>query len=120
MHEIAIATRIVAQAVAVASAAGAPAVRSVCVRVGALAGLDPEALRFAYQFAAADTLLAAATLTIEHVPVQVACPACGQITTLVDLTRFRCATCGAPAGEIRQGRELALVSLEVDDDAACH
>ena len=115
MHEISLASRLVAQAEAAARDAGAVEVRSVRVRLGALAGVDPESLRFAYGIAVSDTVLAGASLEIEHLPVLVACPACGQITTLKDSQSFRCAACGTPTGDIRQGRELELVSLEVVD-----
>jgi hydrogenase nickel incorporation protein HypA/HybF len=118
MHEISLVSRLVRQAEAAARAQGAYTVCSMRVRMGALSGMEPNAFRAAYAIVAKDTLLADAALEIEHVPVQVACPACGQVTELTDPYRLRCAACGASAGEIRQGRELELVSVEVADDTS--
>ncbi|HWG84499.1 MAG TPA: hydrogenase maturation nickel metallochaperone HypA, partial [Deinococcales bacterium] len=76
MHEVGIAESIVSIAEAHARHAGASRVERIAVRVGALSGVVPDALEFAFTVARQDTLAAGATLEIETVPVSARCPDC--------------------------------------------
>jgi hydrogenase nickel incorporation protein HypA/HybF len=113
MHELSIACNLVEIA---AGAAGNVRVQAVHVRLGALSGVVPEALLFSYDLAAAGTPLEGSRLIIEALPVIVHCPACDHTTTLDSIQAFRCAHCGAPTADIRQGKELDIVALEVADE----
>lgn len=113
MHELSIAYNLIEIA---AAEAGNRHVEAVNLRIGALSGVVKEALLFAYEIAAAGTPLAGSRLQIEEVPVEVYCAACGHTTSLDSLQAFRCAHCGAPTADIRQGKELEIVSLEVADE----
>jgi len=90
-------------------------VRSIRLQVGALAGVTIDALLFSYDLATEGTALAGSRLEIEKLPVEVYCPACDAIGTLDGIQSFRCPTCGTLTGDIRQGRELEIVSVEFDD-----
>jgi hydrogenase nickel incorporation protein HypA/HybF len=48
------------------------------------------------------------------VPVVVFCPECQALRPLSSLQDFTCAECGTPTPDIRQGKELELVALEVE------
>lgn len=107
MHELSIAHAVVAT---VAEAAGERRVAEVRVRIGALAGVVPDALRFAFDVAAEGTVCAGAALVVDEVPVTVWCEPCGAERTLVGALRFRCPVCDEPSADVRGGRDLQLVS----------
>ena len=73
MHELSIAYSLVEIADEAARKAGAASVRTVHLRLGAMAGVVEDALRFSFPIAAGDTLVAGAELAIEPVAVQVFC-----------------------------------------------
>lgn len=116
MHELSIAHNLVETASRAATEAGVQRVAAVHLRLGALAGVVREALLFSYDIAAQDTLLAGSRLEIEEVPAAIYCPTCAVTVPLDTIQSFRCPICGQPSADIRQGRELELVSLEVADE----
>ena len=113
MHELSIALSLVDLAQEEAERHGGR-VSAVHVRLGALSGVVKEALLSSYEMACAETPLEGSTLVIEEVPVVVFCPECRALRTLSRLQAFACAECGTPAPDIRQGKELELVALEVE------
>lgn len=89
-------------------------VRAVHVRLGALAGVESEALLASYELACADTPLEGSRLVIERIPAVVYCPRCDAERPLPGIQWFRCPECGALTPEVRRGTELELVALEVE------
>lgn len=90
-------------------------VRSLQLRIGALSCVHRDALMFSFELAALGTRLDGATLEIESVPVAIYCEACEQVIQLEGIQSFRCPRCGTPSGDIRAGRELDLVAIELSD-----
>lgn len=115
MHELSIAHNLVEIAARAAENAGVRHVEAVYLRLGALSGVVKDALLFAYEVAAAGTPLAGSRLEIEDVPVSLYCPTCDVTSTLPGIQLFQCPLCGTPSGDIRQGREIELVSLEAGE-----
>ena len=72
------------------------------------------ALEFSFEIAPADTLLAGSTLVAKELPVQVYCAVCAQEVELQSVQRFRCPQCDTPSGDICQGRELEVASIELE------
>lgn len=118
MHELSVATALVAQAERAARAAGAERVVAVRLRLGRLSGLVPESLVFGFEIAATGTALEGARLEVERVEPVIWCPRCEAEVTLASPTRFRCPRCDTPSADVRAGRELELRSLEVADPVA--
>jgi hydrogenase nickel incorporation protein HypA/HybF len=116
MHELSIAISLIEAAQEEALKHHAAGVTAVHLRLGALAGVEREALLFSYGLAAEGTPLQGSELIIEEVPVLVFCSACRERRPIRSLQSFCCATCGAPATEIVQGRELEVVALEIDQE----
>lgn len=117
MHELSIALALVETATNAADRASeSGAIAAVSVRIGSLSSVVPEALASAWTVAAEGTRCARAELCIERVAGRVWCRSCGIETELSDPPRFRCGRCGSPAGDVRAGWELELVSLEVDSN----
>lgn len=114
MHELSLAQGIVEQSVEAAQRAGAAKVLSVRIKVGALAGVESGALQFCYEAASQGTLLEGSRLDILDVPLVVWCAHCLKEVELAGVQSFRCPTCGTLCGEIRQGRELQVESVEIE------
>lgn len=111
MHELSIALSMIEQVEEEAAKRGG-SVEAVHVRLGALSGVDVQALRFAYDLAREGTRLAAARLEIEFVPLLVYCPRCGR-TRAPAPHRIACPFCVTPEQQILQGKELEVRGFEI-------
>jgi hydrogenase nickel incorporation protein HypA/HybF len=96
-----------------AAQAGATRVYVVRLRIGALSGVVPEALQFAFEALASGTPAEGGQLAIERVPARFWCADCAREFQSDDLFA-ECPVCHKPSGELRAGREMELASLEVD------
>jgi hydrogenase nickel incorporation protein HypA/HybF len=112
MHELSIAASLVETAVRSAEANGARKVVGLTVRLGALSGVEPEALSFCFPIAARETVCEGAELRLEIVPASGTCGACGSREEVRDLLA-PCGSCGEWPLRIEGGREMRLESLEV-------
>ena len=112
MHELSLMEQTLAIAVTHAQRAGAQRIHLLTMRVGALSGVVPDALRFAFEVLSRGTMADGAELRIEPVPIIAHCAPCGREFETADLLGA-CPRCGEPATQVRQGRELELGSLEV-------
>lgn len=97
------------------AAAGGGCVEVVRLRIGQLAGVHEMALRFAFEQAREGTVADQASLSITDLPVAVFCPDCQQVLELPTITPLACPACGRPTGDIRQGQELELESIELTE-----
>ena len=91
---------------------GAQHIHRLQLRVGALSGVVPEALEFAFDLVTAGTIAAGATLELETLPALCYCSTCQAEFQPPDWI-YECPRCHQFTAEVRQGRELELVSLEV-------
>ena len=112
MHELAICQALLEEVARVAHARQAERVTSVRVRCGALAGVEPELLKRAYEVARTGTLAEEATLTIEESPVRVRCRRCAN-ESAAQPQRLICGVCGDWRTEMVAGDELLLMSVEL-------
>ncbi|MFM7108844.1 MAG: hydrogenase maturation nickel metallochaperone HypA [Planctomycetaceae bacterium] len=115
MHELSIAARVVEQAAERCRAEGGHRVAAVTLRIGRLACVGTDALRFAFEHLRAGTPLDGAALRIVEVPVRIWCRACAAEAELPGIQSLACPACGTPAGDLRAGRELDLDSIEILD-----
>lgn len=120
MHEMSIAQCLVDSACEAAASEDTERVTRLVARIGALAGVVEQALRFSFEVASEGTRCEGALLKIDVVPVTVFCPRCEASRELAELWCFVCPTCGAPTPEVLTGRELELVSVEVETHATAH
>lgn len=116
MHELSIAYELVTLAEASARAAHASRVLAVHLKLGVFAGVETDALRFGYESATRDTLLAGSRLLIEEAPLVIFCPGCAQEAQLASIQHLVCPRCGNPTADIRQGREVELRSIEIAEE----
>jgi len=114
VHELSIAHGIVETVSESAQAANAKKVIATYLRVGALSGVVKDALLFSFDLAAQDTVLEGSKLIVEELPVAIFCASCQAIRELPGVQSFRCPVCHSPSGDIRQGRELEVRSIEIE------
>ncbi len=83
------------------------------LRIGALSGVVPEALQFAFEALVPGTAAEHAELAIEDVPARFWCGKCRAEFTAEEMFAD-CPQCHTPSTELRAGRELEVASLEID------
>jgi hydrogenase nickel incorporation protein HypA/HybF len=106
MHELAITQGVVE---AVTERTGSAPVARVRVRVGRLAGVVPDAMRFCFELVTAGTPLEGAVLEFEQPEGRGRCRTCGDHLALADLILL--CDCGSADIEVLAGRELAVASV---------
>lgn len=85
----------------------------VHVKVGRMTAVVPDVLGFMWRAISEGTALDGVELVTEEVPIRARCRGCGTEHECVDIG-FSCGTCGSRDVEVTSGRELHLVSLEVE------
>jgi len=118
MHEMGIANSIL-EAIAT-EARRRPGSRpvKVGVRIGELAGVDPEALEFAFDALTLDTEMQGLELDIEFRAPRARCRDCGREYEIHNYELI-CPGCGSANGECISGDELEFAYLEVEEDEPC-
>jgi hydrogenase nickel incorporation protein HypA/HybF len=111
MHELAVSQGILSLVCECGRREGFRRVTRVVVEVGAAAAVEPEALAFCFDVAAAHTMASAAELVIERVALAAACEACGAEFNLPHLAAA-CPHCGAYGARLLRGRELRVKSID--------
>ena len=115
MHELSIVSSIVDTVTESLAAYRGARVLEVRLRVGALASVVEDSLQFCYGIAAEGTALEGSRLVVKTLPVVMHCEPCGQDVELKSLQSFRCPRCGEPCFDLRQGRELEIEAIEIDE-----
>lgn len=115
MHELSIVSSIVDTVTESVAVYPGARVKEVRLRVGALASVVVESLEFCWGIATEGTALEGAALRVETLPVVVWCERCGREVALDGVQSFRCPVCGESAMDLRQGRELEIESIEIDE-----
>src|SRR4051794_5437317 len=116
MHELSIASAIVATA---ERHAGGCAVTEVRVRVGRLRQVVPDSLEFCFGMVARGSVCDGARLELEVVPAVLRCAACGEGGGPA-APPFRCPACGGGEVAAVRGEELEVVSIAVEqEEEAC-
>ena len=87
-------------------------VRAVNMRIGTMAGVVCDSLEFSFQALTAGTPLAAASLSIDHIPFQIHCSSCDK--TLPSQFGFSsCPSCSGTDTKVVSGMELQVVSIDL-------
>jgi hydrogenase nickel incorporation protein HypA/HybF len=115
MHELSLVTSIVETVTESLAAYPGARVKEVRLRVGALASVIPESLEFCWGIVSEGTALEGSRLAVNLLPVVVHCEPCAEDAELDGVQSFRCPRCGELCGDIRQGRELEIDSIEIDE-----
>ena len=116
MHEMGIALQIAEIATAsIPKDVGDVRVEKINLKIGKLAAVVPDSLRFCFDVAIIDTPLAGAELAIEELPVVARCKDCDTQWT-ISQPAFTCENCNSGSLEILSGRELDIESIEIAEE----
>ena len=88
-------------------------VHRVCLEIGALASVEPEALRFNFDVVTQGTLAEGSRLEIVVVPAQAWCLPCGGKVSIRQYFDV-CPQCGSHQLQVIEGEELRIQQLEVE------
>ncbi len=112
MHEYSLVQSLVTRVEQEAAKRGALAVHRLSVRVGELAGVDPELFRTAYETFRAGTICENAPLDVKHVAATWSCPRCKR--PIDKGAVLRCPACDVPA-QLDDGSDaLTLDGIEME------
>ena len=115
MHELSIVASVVDSVTDTLRAYPGARVQEVRLRIGALASVVVESLEFCWGLATEGTALEGSRLVVKTVPVVMHCEPCGADVELEGVQSFRCPRCGEPCSDLRQGREMDIDSIEIED-----
>lgn len=115
MHELSIVSSVVDSVTEALTAYPGARIQSVRLRIGALQSVIVESLQFCWGIATQDTPVAGAVLIVDVMPVIAHCSACSATSPLLSLQSFTCPQCGQPVTDLRQGRELEVDSIEIEE-----
>ncbi len=118
MHELSIVQTLIEQVDQEVHRAGARGrVTRLELIVGRLSGVNPDAVRFAFEMLAPGTIVQDAQLHIAEPRATCSCRTCAARTEIDELT-LRCSTCGSDDVSIEGGRDLVLQSIDVEGQGA--
>lgn len=115
MHELSLMAELRDLVLAQVEAHGGGRVVALRLRIGTLAGVEEEALRFAHPLVMAGSCAEGSRLEIETVPACCQCLRCQQ-SFAADAGLCACPRCGTISDQLLQGRELDLVGLELQQE----
>ena len=115
MHEMGIALEIVEVAKSALPAdIESPRVEQINLKVGRLSGVVADYLNFCLEVAVKDTPLEGAVIKIDEIPVVARCRQCEKQWEADDVVSV-CPACRSTDLEILSGRELNVVSLDIEE-----
>ena len=113
MHEMSLMAGMMEIIQSSAAEQGFTKVTRVVLEIGRLSGVEPEAMRFAFDVGTQDSLAEGAELTIEETPGSGQCPACGKVSPL-EAFYDPCPFCATVPMRILAGKEMRIKFLDVD------
>jgi hydrogenase nickel incorporation protein HypA/HybF len=112
MHEMSLCENILGILQDQAASQNFSKVDRICLEVGPLSGVEPEALRFGFDVVTRGSLADGARLDIFEPEATAYCAACDTTAAIKD--RFDpCPSCGSHLLQIKTGEELRIKELEV-------
>jgi hydrogenase nickel incorporation protein HypA/HybF len=117
MHEVSVAQNIIDIVTSEAEKARAEKVTQVVLSIGKLAGIENEALLFAWDIVTKNTLAEGSSLIIEDIGGVAECQNCLHRFETSDYFTL-CEKCGDFRTNIIKGKELQVKSIEIEDGSA--
>jgi hydrogenase nickel incorporation protein HypA/HybF len=113
MHEMALAQGVLDVIEDYAARESFRKVKTIWLEIGALSGVEPEAIAFCFDAVARGSLAEGARLEIVPVGGRGLCPQCGDLVPLT-ARHDACPGCGGYGVVPREGLEMRVKELEVD------
>jgi hydrogenase nickel incorporation protein HypA/HybF len=114
MHELSIVLQVIDMAEKEATKYNAASIAAIELEIGELSGIEMSAFDFAWQQAVRSTMLQHAVKKVHRITGQGWCVECKALFPLHQLYEC-CPTCGAYSMDIRQGKELRVKCLEINE-----
>lgn len=114
MHEMGIASSVLDAVRSESELHNGAKVHKVGVRIGELASVDPEALRFCFEALVSGTDLEPLELDLELCPRRNRCPRCGNVFLVAEF-QFTCPECRFAGTEPVGGDELEFSYMEIEE-----
>lgn len=114
MHEVGIANEILRASSAEVARRPEARLVAVTVRIGVLAGVDADALRFAWEVLSKQSEYAPVRLEIQMVPRRNRCQDCG-CEFVTEMYSEPCPDCASGNSILLSGDEMQLASVEVQE-----
>ena len=114
MHEVSVAQNIVEIVILESEKAKAEKITQVILSIGELAGIENEALLFAWDMVTKNSIAEGSSLVIEDIPGLAECQGCKQQFPTDDYFAV-CDKCGDFKTDIIKGKELQVNSIIIDD-----
>ncbi|WP_065754132.1 hydrogenase maturation nickel metallochaperone HypA [Bradyrhizobium paxllaeri] len=113
MHEMALCEGIVEIVEEEARRRSFSRVKTVCLEIGALSHVAPEAMKFCFAAVAARTIAHGAVIEVVELPGVAWCMACSRSVEIAQ--RYEpCPCCGSFQLQVTAGEEMRVKELEVD------
>lgn len=113
MHEMSIAEGIVDIALHTLHENEGTLIHNITLKVGAMSGVEPSSLLFCFDAVTKETVAEGATLTIEMEPIRGRCLDCDTVFEVENYV-FKCPACGSVVVNMETGRELQVLSIDMD------
>ena len=114
MHEMSIAVSIMEIVEKEMEQHRSSCLKRIRLKIGDMTAVEPESLRFCFSAITEGTKMEGTVLDIEESPLTGRCSACREEFKLDRYFLTACPRCGEKAKELVSGRELDIVSMEVD------
>jgi hydrogenase nickel incorporation protein HypA/HybF len=114
MHERSLVASLLSQVSEALDENGGGLLRTVCVEIGPLAGVERVLVEEAFRELTPGTPAEGANLVVEEVPLTIQCRDCGT-NGAVEHFVFRCRSCGSTRVRVTGGDEFRLMSLNVEE-----
>jgi hydrogenase nickel incorporation protein HypA/HybF len=112
MHEFGIAQGLLSTVLAKADENRATQIDLITLELGMVSGVEEDALQFAFGALSEGTKAQHAQLQINNVPLRCFCEQCQAIFECRPFV-YKCPTCGKASHDVRSGKELNLIAMEV-------
>lgn len=112
MHELSLAESMIKQLDEIIDKEGASEAIRVTVSIGALSGVERDALEFALPLVAEGTHFENTEFEFEEVPVKVKCGDCGKIS-FPEVPMMICMECSSSNIELIEGNEFIIKNMEI-------
>ncbi|MFO7915075.1 MAG: hydrogenase maturation nickel metallochaperone HypA [Candidatus Krumholzibacteriales bacterium] len=115
MHEVSLMQNVISVVTETAERQGGGRVSSIHLKIGKMAGVNIDSLRFAFDIISKGTVAEDGRLEVEHVPLKLSCGGCGKEFS-PDQFSLICPYCGGKNIDIVSGREMQVDYIMMEDE----
>ncbi|MBN2071563.1 MAG: hydrogenase maturation nickel metallochaperone HypA [Candidatus Krumholzibacteriota bacterium] len=114
MHEVSLMQNLLNVVSEAAKEQGDGKVTSIHLKIGRMAGVNSDSLRFAFDILSKGTRADSAVLEIEMIPLKIHCNGCSEDISPEEFSLY-CSLCGSRDMTIVSGREMEIDYIMVED-----